>query len=305
MPTFMRAFVTTPLAAAALLYASVAAAQPTLTAAQNNVASGATVNVTVTGTPGHSYGVVGSSVDAGLTVAGTTFAVGADFVILDIGVLDGAGQAVVAVRPPFRGTVLDRYYIQGVTSPTPAFSTFAATNGLVLRNADLVSGLIGPAGPAGPQGATGATGAAGATGATGATGPAGPAGAPTTLPAAEFNFDGPFAVTPVSTCVFTTVAVTVTAPSAGKVAVNAVFNVLSDNAFADFFLTTGAADCSAPTGSLATVLLPPGLVQYAPYSAQRLFTVAAGTQTFYLNVFKFNTGTLSLLRANLRAVFLP
>ena len=141
------------------------------------------------------------------------------------------------------------------------------TNGAVLRNGDLVTG-IGQA--------------------------------------ADTNFDGPFLIAGTGTgpCVTTPLSVTITAPSAGKVAVSAVFNLDVDNTFADFYLASAAGDCAAPTGSIATVLVS-GAASYAPYSAQRLFTVTPGTHTYFLNVFKFNANPVSLLRANLRAVFVP
>lgn len=153
------------------------AAQPTLASSAANVAPGASVTLTVSGGPaGQSFAIVGSSVDAGLVFAGNTFRVGTDFAILTIGVLDGSGQAAFSFTPPFRGTTLDRYYLQAAVSPTPAFASFSLTNGVVVRNNDLTSGLIGPAGPTGPQGPMGMTGASGATGPAGPTGPMGPQG---------------------------------------------------------------------------------------------------------------------------------
>lgn len=172
-----------------------AAQTPSLAPAVENVAPGASVAVTITGPAGQLFVLAGSTTNAGFNYAGTQFALGADVVILAQGQLDGAGMAVVSITPPFRGTILDRYYLQAVTSTNPSFAPHAASAGRVLRNSDLVSGLVGPAGPQGPTGATGLTGLTGApgpTGATGATGAQGPAGAPGTslTLAAVVNADG-------------------------------------------------------------------------------------------------------------------
>ena len=102
-------FAVPALVAVAALCPSSVSAQPTLAAEQTSVAPGTAVNVTVTGTAGHSYAIVGSTVDSGLSFAGINFAVGSDFTVLNIGVLDANGRAVVPVTAPFKGTVLDRY----------------------------------------------------------------------------------------------------------------------------------------------------------------------------------------------------
>ncbi len=140
--------------------------------------------MTVTGTPGHYFAIVGSTTGAGFSYAGVQFAVGPDVVILAMGNLDGSGRAVVNVVPPFVGSSLDRYYIQAVTSTVPNFVPLQVAPGNVVVNGDLAglaaSGLVGPAGPTGPAGAQGPAGPAGATGAAGPQGPAGsqgPAGA--------------------------------------------------------------------------------------------------------------------------------
>ncbi|MEZ5294403.1 MAG: hypothetical protein R2745_25210 [Vicinamibacterales bacterium] len=153
-----------------------AAGQTALSASHANVTPGASVTLTVTGRPGEAFAVLGSSVNAGLSYAGQALALGPDFSVIASGVLDGGGRADVAFHPPFVGTTLDRYYVQAATSPSPAFSPLSLSPGLVLRNADLVSGLSGPAGPAGPAGPQGAMGPAGPQGATGPAGPTGPQG---------------------------------------------------------------------------------------------------------------------------------
>jgi hypothetical protein len=155
-----------------------------LTVDSDIVTPGNSVTATITGSPGHAFAIIGSSMGAGLAYAGVTLAVGADFAILAQGVLDGTGRTVVTITPPFRFTSLDRYYIQAATSPSPSFIPLEVSAGRVLRNADLVAGLTGPAGPTGPAGAagpagptgTGVAGPPGANGLAGATGPTGPTG---------------------------------------------------------------------------------------------------------------------------------
>jgi hypothetical protein len=114
-------------------------AQPELTLSATVVAPGQSVTVTVTGAPGHYYAVIGSSVNAGFSYAGVPLAVGADVTILSMSQLDGSGQAVVAITPPFSGTTLDRYYVQAVTSTSPTFVPLQASAGAIVRNRD--SGL--------------------------------------------------------------------------------------------------------------------------------------------------------------------
>ena len=158
-----------------LAVAQAAAGQTGFTVTPDVVAPGGSVTATVTGPPGQFWGIVGSSVNAGLSYGGFALAVGLDFRILAQGVLDGSGQATVSLTPPFRGTVLDRYYFQAGTSPSPSFLPLSLSPGRVVRNADLLSGLVGPAGPAGPAGPGGPAGPPG--GPVGPAGPPGPAGA--------------------------------------------------------------------------------------------------------------------------------
>lgn len=164
------------------------AQSPTLALSNTVAASGAAVTAIVTGTPGHSFAVVGSTTNAGFTFGGQQFAVGPDVVIISIGTLDGTGTAQVGVVAPFRGTTLDRYYLQAATSPSASFSPVVLSNGAVVRNGDLVSNLVGapgppgpqgpagPVGPAGPLGPVGPSGSQGPTGSAGPQGPTGPAG---------------------------------------------------------------------------------------------------------------------------------
>ncbi len=157
-------------------------AQPVLTVNATSVAPGATITVMVTGPPGQHVALLGSSMKAGFSHAGVPLSLGPDVAVLTSGQLDATGTASATITPPFLFTSLDRYYLQVVQAPTATFLTVVPSNGLVIRNADLVSGLVGPpgpvgpAGPAGPAGPSGPAGAIGPAGPAGATGPAGPQG---------------------------------------------------------------------------------------------------------------------------------
>jgi Collagen triple helix repeat (20 copies) len=147
-----------------------------LTVNSDVVVPGTAVTATIIGAPGQHFAVLGSSVGGGLSHAGVSLSMGTDFAVLAIGVLDGSGQSAVGVIPPFLITVLDRYYIQAVTSTSPTFTSIQASQGRVLRNADLVGGLVGPGGPPGTQGIAGPPGPQGPMGSQGPIGPQGPAG---------------------------------------------------------------------------------------------------------------------------------
>lgn len=168
-----------------------AAAQPQISLSATVVAPGEGVTVTVTGAPGASFAVLGSSVNSGGAFARENLKVRSDVTILSTGVLDGAGQAAVAIVPPFVGTVLDRFYVQAATSFSPRFDTIESSAAAVIRNGDLVTGLEGPPGPAGPEGPAGQPGPTGPAGPQGLTGPRGPsdawlAGNTLVLPAGNF-----------------------------------------------------------------------------------------------------------------------
>jgi hypothetical protein len=164
--------------AVVILFATVhiAAAQTTLTVSPDTVTPGMGIEATVTGPPGHFFVIIGSVVDSGMSYGGVPLAVGADVVTLAQGVLDGTGHTTVTLMPPFRGTVLDRYYLQAATSPSAGFVPLSVSPGRVIRNGDLLSGLTGPPGRPGPQGPAGPTGSTGATGPQGSAGEPGPAG---------------------------------------------------------------------------------------------------------------------------------
>ncbi len=151
-------------------------ASPTLALSLDVAAPGAIVTATITGVPGQHYALLGSTMGAGYSHAGVSLALGTDVVVVASGVLDGTGTAVVSGVPPFRFTTLDRYYLQVVTSPSPAFDPLVASQGRIVRNGDLVTGLSGPPGPQGEMGPPGPAGPAGVAGPPGLTGPTGPAG---------------------------------------------------------------------------------------------------------------------------------
>ena len=130
--------------------------------------------------PGAFYAVLGSTVNDGGAFARENLKLNRDVVLLSTGTLDGAGQATVGVKPPFVGTVLDRFYLQAATSFSARFDTLETSEAAVVRNGDLVKGLEGPPGPAGPEGPVGPigpVGPAGPAGPQGLTGPRGPSDA--------------------------------------------------------------------------------------------------------------------------------
>ena len=142
-----------------LSFSRLAAAQaPVLQAASTTIPPGQSVVVQLIGAPFANFALIGSATNAGFSYAGVALAVGTDVVVLTTGVLDATGVATIVVTPPFRGTTLDRYYLQGATAPSPSFAGLVPSNGLVLRNADLISGLAGPEGPPGPPGPSGPPG---------------------------------------------------------------------------------------------------------------------------------------------------
>jgi hypothetical protein len=120
------------LAVAAIVFtASAAAAQPTITASPIVANPGVAVTLTVTGTAGQSFAVIGSTTWSGFSYAGVALSVGSDVAILGTGVLNGSGQGTVSFTPPFPAR--DRYYVQAVTS-TNGFATIVASARLTLLN---------------------------------------------------------------------------------------------------------------------------------------------------------------------------
>lgn len=180
-------------AGVALMATSPAWAQAVeISVSQTVVPAGSPVSVTLTGPPGQFYAVGGSTTGSGLTYGGVALALGNDAVVLASGVIDGTGRVVVTVTPPFRGTVLDRYYLIGVAAPNASFLPPTSSTGVIVKNGDLLGGVIGPAGPAGPEGPEGPAGPQGPTGANGADGAPGPQGvAGAEGPAGPMGPDGP------------------------------------------------------------------------------------------------------------------
>lgn len=117
--------------AAVLITATAAAAQPTMTASPLMPNPGVPVTLTVTGTAGQSFAVIGSTTWGGFSYAGVNLSVGTDVTILATGVLNGSGQGTASVTPPFPGR--DRYYVQAVTS-ADGFASIAASGRLTLVN---------------------------------------------------------------------------------------------------------------------------------------------------------------------------
>jgi hypothetical protein len=135
------------------------------------------VSITVTGVPGANYALLGSSVDTGGGLAQNGLKMAKEATVLATGVLDGTGGATLNVKPPFLGSVLDRFYFQAATSFSSKFDTLELSAVAIVRNNDLVKDLTGPIGPQGPAGPAGPTGPVGPAGAQGPTGPRGPSDA--------------------------------------------------------------------------------------------------------------------------------
>jgi hypothetical protein len=117
--------------ATVLVSASAAFAQPTMTSSILMPNPGVPVTLTVTGTAGQSFAVIGSITWAGFSYAGVDLAVGTDVSILGTGVLNGSGQGTVSFTPPFPAR--DRYYVQAVTSDN-GFATITPSSRLTLLN---------------------------------------------------------------------------------------------------------------------------------------------------------------------------
>jgi hypothetical protein len=162
---------------ASCLVAASAVAQPQIAVSSTVAAPGDSVSITVTGVPGANYVLIGSTVDAGAGLVGNGLKLNKEATVLATGVLDGTGAATLAVKPPFLGTVLDRFYFQAATSFSPKFDTLELSAVVIVRNTDLVKDLTGPIGPQGPAGPAGPTGPVGPAGPQGLTGPRGPSDA--------------------------------------------------------------------------------------------------------------------------------
>lgn len=116
----------------------VATAQPVISASSTVAGPGETITITITGTAGHNFALVGSTVGSGMSYGGVALSVGTDVNIIATGVIGGSGSVALGFTPPFQGSTLDRYYLQAVTSTSASFVPTAASSGLVIRNRDLV-----------------------------------------------------------------------------------------------------------------------------------------------------------------------
>jgi hypothetical protein len=154
-------------------FAATATAQPQISLSTTVANPAQSVAVTITGQPGDHFALLGSTVNSGADYAGVRLRVGRDVAILSTGTLNGSGQAIVSFIPPFVGSVIDRYYVQAVTSPSPQFDPLEGSAAAVIRNGDLVTGLEGPMGPEGPPGPQGPVGPVGPIGPEGPIGPRG------------------------------------------------------------------------------------------------------------------------------------
>jgi len=153
------------------LSAASAVAQPQVALSSTVVLPGESVTITVTGAPGASYALLGSTVNDGESFARAGLKPRQNVTVVATGTLDGAGEATLTVAPPFLGTVLDRFYFQAATAFSPKLDTLEFSAVAIVRNGDLVKGLEGPQGPQGPAGPTGAAGPTGPQGFPGLRGP--------------------------------------------------------------------------------------------------------------------------------------
>jgi hypothetical protein len=115
-----------------LLTPALAMAQPQLSVSPSEVPSGGAITVTVTGTPGLYWALVGSFRDNGLVYGGTALAVGTDVQILGTGFFDPSGTVNVPFVPPLANGI-DEYFLQAVSSPAPNFIPLTASAGIAVR----------------------------------------------------------------------------------------------------------------------------------------------------------------------------
>src|SRR5689334_17729051 len=101
---------------ASCLVAASAVAQPQIAVSTKVAAPGESVSITISGVPGANYALLGSTIDAGEGLAQNGLKTRKEATVLATGVLDGTGEATLNVKPPFLGSVLDRFYFQAATS---------------------------------------------------------------------------------------------------------------------------------------------------------------------------------------------
>lgn len=222
----------------------------------------------------------------------------------------------------------------GATGPTGATGATGADGSNGATGATGADGAMGPTGPQGPTGANGATGAAGAkgdsclpsdpacvgpmgpTGANGATGATGSQG-----PKGDTGSQGPSGsnafkssslifvpVTPGAFVVTNIVALTFTAPASG-------FVYASGTGYCNINSTATPAQWAFEIGQSATAgPLPPdpfvkqvggNTFEQFPFATTRVFSVAAGANTLYLNVEQITGSALQDCSGILTVFFTP
>ena len=90
------------------------------------------MTVTVTGTPGLYWALVGSRFDNGLVYGGVALSVGPDVQILGTGFFDPSGSVAVPFTPPL-GNGLDVFFLQAVSASSPNFLPPSPSNSVALR----------------------------------------------------------------------------------------------------------------------------------------------------------------------------
>jgi hypothetical protein len=181
----------------------------------------------------------------------------------------------------------------------------------LLMGCTVSSTVRGDAGPPGPQGDPGPVGPKGATGATGATGPAGPAG-PTgpqgpTGPSAAFQNQLGSQFATLSATPLKLASVTFTAPSAGTVFAMATgycnLNTAPNVVYAQIETTANTLNTNPLQNLFITENTTTSGTQF-PFVVSRAFTVAAGSQTLYLNAkLASGTSTSTNCQTNMTAFF--
>lgn len=163
------------LIAVMLLASRVASAQavPIIDIDQAVLAPGERARVTVIGPPGHLVALLASASGDGVEVGPLRLSLGADWYIVGIGRLDGAGRGSLTFTPAFTSTGAAQAHLQAAMTAGPDFgnlSTVALSPSKILRNAAMLFQAVGAAGPAGPAGAPGPAGPQGQAGAPGVSG---------------------------------------------------------------------------------------------------------------------------------------
>ena len=147
------------IAIVAALATPAAAQTPTVTVTPTIAAPGALVVTTISGPPGAWFVLLGSTTGAGYRFADLDLHVGADAVVVETGLLNEFGRAVVTRPAPFIGTVIDRYVRPGVdvlVADLSALRCVQRCDSPKRRRDRRRGGRTGPAGAGGAQGRSGA-----------------------------------------------------------------------------------------------------------------------------------------------------